>query len=481
MKQYFKIAVVASALMSVVGCQSTNEEATAVEQTSEINTPVVSTFEALQKQYNFDKTVFDSAAEFKIYSEDSYSLMMDEWNEAKEIYLEVEQEPALINEEYSMFSSGSYSAKYIALIKNANLQLDKLKTYKNKADTVLSDAIAQMNYMQSIDVAKYYPQDFSSLYNQYKALFVTVIEEDIAEAQTEQAEFLTKAKVIEIDTSLTIHVKPLEKEFSQLTQKGFKAIAPISYGQTKAELDKTKKAVQANNRDQDLIADVVAKTRFQLDHLKNMAAEVKLLKAVKNGQFEQSVLEFENKLLSISQAINGDDYRDQPLRMQTTEILSAVQQMHAINNTADLEKKIKELNSEIETLNGTIEKQTDARANVQKQVLVLTQQLERNDNLINNLNSVIATYKAKEDAEKTTVNKEANEAPSDAEKQTSPALETEHAQEMVKKEGTITTTDNTEVVPVESTETKVESAAIETTANETSEQVKPTDTDIETK
>ncbi|MBD1569564.1 MULTISPECIES: hypothetical protein [Aliivibrio] len=481
MKQYFKIAVVASALMSVVGCQSTNEEATAVEQTSEINTPVVSTFEALQKQYNFDKTVFDSAAEFKIYSEDSYSLMMDEWNEAKEIYLEVEQEPALINEEYSMFSSGSYSAKYIALIKNANLQLDKLKTYKNKADTVLSDAIAQMNYMQSIDVAKYYPQDFSSLYNQYKALFVTVIEEDIAEAQTEQAEFLTKAKVIEIDTSLTIHVKPLEKEFSQLTQKGFKAIAPISYGQTKAELDKTKKAVQANNRDQDLIADVVAKTRFQLDHLKNMAAEVKLLKAVKNGQFEQSVLEFENKLLSISQAINGDDYRDQPLRMQTTEILSAVQQMHAINNTADLEKKIKELNSEIETLNGTIEKQTDARANVQKQVLVLTQQLERNDNLINNLNSVIATYKAKEDAEKTTVNKEANEAPSDAEKQTSPALETEHAQEMVKEEGTITTTDNTEVVPVESTETKVESAAIETTANETSEQVKTTDTDIETK
>ncbi|MCE4937431.1 hypothetical protein [Aliivibrio fischeri] len=481
MKQYFKIAVVASALMSVVGCQSTNEEATAVEQTSEINTPVVSTFEALQKQYNFDKTVFDSAAEFKIYSEDSYSLMMDEWNEAKEIYLEVEQEPALINEEYSMFSSGSYSAKYIALIKSANLQLDKLKAYKNKADTVLSDAIAQMNYMQSIDVAKYYPQDFSSLYNQYKALFVTVIEEDIAEAQTEQAEFLTKAKVIEIDTSLTIHVKPLEKEFSQLTQKGFKAIAPISYGQTKAELDKTKKAVQANNRDQDLIADVVAKTRFQLDHLKNMAAEVKLLKAVKNGQFEQSVLEFENKLLSISQAINGDDYRDQPLRMQTTEILSAVQQMHAINNTADLEKKIKELNSEIETLNGTIEKQTDARANVQKQVLVLTQQLERNDNLINNLNSVIATYKAKEDAEKTTVNKEANEAPSDAEKQTSPALETEHAQEMVKEEGTITTTDNTEVVPVESTETKVESAAIETTANETSEQVKTTDTDIETK
>ncbi|MUK63225.1 hypothetical protein GNP81_09905 [Aliivibrio fischeri] len=481
MKQYFKIAVVASALMSVVGCQSTNEETTSVEQTSEINTPVVSTFEALQKQYNLDKTVFDSAAEFKIYSEDSYSLMMDEWNEAKEIYLEVEQEPALINEEYSMFSSGSYSAKYIALIKSANLQLDKLKTYKNKADTVLSDAIAQMNYMQSIDVAKYYPQDFSSLYNQYKALFVTVIEEDIAEAQTEQAEFLTKAKVIEIDTSLTIHVKPLEKEFSQLTQKGFKAIAPISYGQTKAELDKTKKAVQANNRDQDLIADVVAKTRFQLDHLKNMAAEVKLLKAVKNGQFEQSVLEFENKLLSISQAINGDDYRDQPLRMQTTEILSAVQQMHAINNTADLEKKIKELNSEIETLNGTIEKQTDARANVQKQVLVLTQQLERNDNLINNLNSVIATYKAKEDAEKATVNKEINEIQPDAEQQTSQALEATQTQAPVKEKVAETNTDNAEIAAVESSDPKVESAAIETTANETSEQVKTTDTDIETK
>ena len=283
---------------------------------------------------------------------------------------------------------------------NANAQFNKLKSYKENADIVLSDAIAQMTYINSIDVQRYYPQEFANLNKQYKALFVTVIEDDIAEAQTEQASFLTKAKVTEIKTTLKIHVEPLEKEFSILSSKGFKAIAPISYGQTKAELDKTKKAVQANNRDQALIADVVAKTRFQIDHLKNMAAEVKLLKAVKNGQFEQTVLEFENKLLSVSQAINGDDYRDQPLRIQTESILADVQQMHEKNNTADLEAKIKDLNVQIKTLEVTVEKQTNDRADVQKQVLVLTQQLERNDNLINNLNSVIASYKEKEVAEK---------------------------------------------------------------------------------
>lgn len=400
MKQYFKVAVIASALVGVVGCQSTGGETSAVSVEQNKNTPSIATFDALQKQYSLDKTTFDSVSEFQIYSESTYASMMDEWLEAKEIFLEIEKEPGLINEEYSMFSSGSYAAKYMSLVTNADAQFNKLKSYKENADIVLSDAIAQMTYINSIDVQRYYPQEFANLNKQYKALFVTVIEDDIAEAQTEQASFLTKAKATEIKTTLKIHVEPLEKEFSILSSKGFKAIAPISYGQTKAELDKTKKAVQANNRDQALIADVVAKTRFQIDHLKNMAAEVKLLKAVKNGQFEQTVLEFENKLLSVSQAINGDDYRDQPLRIQTESILADVQQMHEKNNTADLEAKIKDLNVQIKTLEVTVEKQTNDRADVQKQVLVLTQQLERNDNLINNLNSVIASYKEKEVAEK---------------------------------------------------------------------------------
>ncbi|WP_375322647.1 hypothetical protein [Aliivibrio logei] len=449
MKQFLKMAMVASALAGILGCQSTDNAsvATATETNSAVSS--ISTFDALQKQYLLDKVTFDSIADFKIYSATSYTAMMEDWSEAKEAYSEIEKEPSLMNEEYSMFSSGSYSAKYMELVSAADNELKKLKNYKETADVVLSDAIAQMAYMNSIDVNAYYPQEFSSLNSQYKALFVSVIEDGIAEAQTNQASFLTKAKVTEIKTTLKIYVTPLEKEFSGLTNKGFKAIAPISYGQTKAELDKTKKAVQANNRDQALIADAIAKTRFQLDHLKNMAAEVKLLKAVKNGQFEQSVLEVENKLLSISQAINGDDYRDQPLRTQTSSILDAVQQMHDVNNTIDLEVKIKELNAQIKTLEATIESQTESHAGVQKQVLVLTQQLERNDNLINNLNTVIGSYKEKEEIAKT---------------DNSATTEEKVQSNSVKQEETVTLPESSELAQnaptVEATSAKTESTEI---------------------
>ena len=466
MKQLFKMAVVASALVGIVGCQSTGGESAAVGTEQTTNAQSVTTFESLQKQYSLDKTTFDSVENFSIYSESAYATMMEEWTEAKEIFLEIEKEPGLVNEEYSMFSSGSYAAKYMSLVTAADNEFSKLKSYKETADVVLSDAIAQMTYLNEIDVKKYYSQDFFNLNNQYKALFVTVIEDDIAEAQTKQASFLTNAKVTEIKTTLKIHVEPLEKEFSDLSRKGFKVIAPISYGQAKAELDKAKKAVQANNRDKALIIDVVAKTRFQLDHLKNMAAEVKLLKAVKNGQFEQTVLEFENKLLSISQVINGDDYRDQPLRMQTKAILVSVQKMHEINNTADLEDKIKELQVQIKTLEVTVEKQTSDRADVQKQVLVLTQQLERNDNLINNLNGVIASYKEKEAAEKAKKeavteqpaiaedNVKAEEAPEVVE----PIAETEAPASVTEE----TTATNSELVEAETVNTDAVEAAVET-------------------
>ncbi|WP_258132503.1 hypothetical protein [Aliivibrio sifiae] len=180
-----------------------------------------------------------------------------------------------------------------------------------------------------------------------------------------------------------------------------------------------------------------------------MAAEVKLLKAVKNGQFEQSVLEVENKLLSISQAINGDDYRDQPLRTQTSSILDAVQQVHDVNNTIDLEVKIKELNAQIKTLEAIIESQTESHASVQKQVLVLTQQLERNDNLINNLNTVIASYKEKEEMAKT---------------DNSATTEEKVQSNSVKQEETVTLPESSELAQnaptVEATSAKTESTEI---------------------
>lgn len=85
MKIFFKVAIIASALVSAIGCQSTAEEPSSVTEKNTL-IPSISTFNELNKQYSLDKVAFDSVDEFKIYSEEVYQNLIEEWDEAKELF-----------------------------------------------------------------------------------------------------------------------------------------------------------------------------------------------------------------------------------------------------------------------------------------------------------------------------------------------------------------------------------------------------------
>ncbi len=91
--------------------------------------------------------------------------------------------------------------------------------------------------------------------------------------------------------------------------------------------------------------------------------------------------------------INGDDYRDQPLRLQTEMIIVGVKGLHAANSTDELESKISSLNNDIEALKQTNVEHSKSFVEVKNTNSSLTQQLTRSESHIATLEIIIKTYK----------------------------------------------------------------------------------------
>jgi|GEM_PF-1176305 len=419
-----------SVLIAVAGCQSTAEEPREIASTNqETQQPnAFDVYEQSKANYESWLVTLKDAKSLKIYSPDLYAELLESWDEAVEIYEDIAVDPAKANESYSVFSSGTYADNFnqrLAIVEKNHAKLTELKV---TADELLADSIAQMAYLDSIEAKAAYSSDYSSVVRSYRELFEYVEEGDLDDAQVEQVDFLNKAKKLEQKVVLKQHVLPLKNELKKLRSEGFNRVAAISYAKAKAEVNVAENTVKANTRDLKIIAEAVASAHFELDHVRNTAAEVKLLSSVDDEKFEPIVLEFEGKLLSISKAIDGADYRDQPLRVQTEMIVAGVKGLHSANSTDELESKIAGLNSQNEALKAQVAKQTEAIAQEQEKQASLTKQLTRTESHIASLEQLIANYKqqlqAKEGAPE--VQDEANAAEAQStEQEVAPASQVE--------------------------------------------------------
>lgn len=395
MNKYMKLAVVTGALLSVSACQSTSEpreiESAATNKTEKsVNSLAV--YEQSKQTYEQWLVTLKDAKSLKLYSEDHYADLLEAWSEAVDIYEDFSDDPSKATEEYSLFSSGSYAQKFNAEIATVDKQHKALLALKDKADALLADSIAQMDYLNQINAKGHFKSDYSRLANKYQDLFEYVADGDIDDAQTAQAVFLRDAKKLEVKTVLKVNITPLEKEIRQLNNKGFKSLAAISYAQAKAVLASATSSVKANPRDTDLIELSVAKVKFEIAHVTNIAGEVKRLKATDSSKYESVILQMENKLLDISKAVDGSDFRDQPIRVQTERIVDQIEQMHGDNNTDILEKKIAELEATLKQSDESLALSNEQKNATDEKIDLLEKQVKLNEDHVSRLNKVIASY-----------------------------------------------------------------------------------------
>ena len=393
-----KTALAATVLLTIVGCQSTPEQPREIASSNkqEKTDNSYELYKNAKAQYETWLETLKSAEGLKLYSGDKYRDLLKAWDEAVDIYEEIAVDPSKTTKSYSLFSSGTYAENFDERLAVVATNYNELLALKETADNVLSDARAQMAYLDEIDTVKMYPESYQAVKVAYKKLYKYVEKDDIDDAQTSQVSFLEKAKELEMKVMIKRYVTPLKKTLRALRNDDFDEVAAISYAKAKAEIDSTEQTIRSNPRDMEAINAAVEDAEFELTHVRSIALEVKRLEEVDSDEFEPVVLEYENKLLAISQALNGADYRDQSLRAQAESILESVSQLMEEKDeaTSDRSEQVVKLKEEVSKLKVELGVKKEDLAETEEEKSALEKKVNQLEVQVSSQQTLLSAYQA---------------------------------------------------------------------------------------
>ncbi len=388
-----RMTLLASVVVALAGCQSTSEPLSLTQETNQVEQSIDVQVLEIQKSYQGWLSVLQESDDLAIYSPNHFKELAEAWSGATEVFKEVEGEPKLLSEDYSLFSSKTYRQVFEENITKVEASFKALQSFKTKADTVLADSIAQMSYLDSIDTESYFSFDYKKLDSDYRNLFIDVRDDKLEAAQAKQVKFLAKAKQLEVKVNHKLYIEPLEKEAALQRKEGLSRVAPLTFKRVESEITLATNVVSTNPRDTQSIEKAVASVQFELKHVAQVAHQVKLLSAVEDNKFESSVLEMENNLYAISQGIDGSDYRDEMLRQQAEHILASVSSLKAADKTDVLENQLATLKRKVEQLEADNKKQAEALVQAEHREEQLKQQKLRDDQYIQRMDDLVASLK----------------------------------------------------------------------------------------
>ena len=415
-----KVVLAVSVLLSVVGCQSTSTTGDSAQKSTNMDVQTATktrTFQSIQPIYEEWEQKLTEVASLEIYAPENYSDLQDAWSEAKEIYLDIEKKPELLLKDYSIFSSQTYAEAFDERIAVLDTNYKSMLTLKEKSDRVLADSIAQIEYLQFLEADKLFSSDYKKIYSQYRDLFNYVLVDELENAQEAQVDFLNEARELEVKVVREKYITPLKKQLKTLKNEDFHEVAPLTFSKATSQIELAESKIEASPRDKSIIKLAVQAAEFELNHVRNVAQEVKLLASVEDDEFEQAVLRMENKLLSISTIVNNKDYRDLAIRVQSQKIIESISELKTSNQTVELSSEVEKLAEKLALLESENKKQAQQLIDSDKRSQLLTEQIARGDAHIKSLEDLVSNLKGKGDKAL------ANEAESIAENKAEPAAE----------------------------------------------------------
>ncbi len=392
-----KVALTISMLFAISGCQSTPSEQTDANQTTNNNnesTIEVRSFQSVQSVYSEWDVKLEDHAQLSLYAPENYNELLDAWDDAESIYADLLKDETRITKSYSIFSSLTYAEAFdekIALIKS---NYDSILVLKKKADRVLADSIVQMDYLKFLGADTMFTSSYKRLYSEYSELFEYVLVDELEDAQEAQVEFLNNARLLEVKVAHKKYIEPLKNELEFLEDEDFDDVAPLTFAKAASQIALAESQVKASPREKSIIEDAVHAAEFELNHVRSVVHEVKVLASVKGDKFEQSVLNAENQLLSISQIVNDEDYRDVGLRQQSQKIVASVKALKSSDMTGILKSEIETLTEQLTNLEAENQKQSQLLSEATKHSELLDEQITKSDAHIKSLEELVDSLKS---------------------------------------------------------------------------------------
>ncbi|AJR08121.1 hypothetical protein H744_2c1443 [Photobacterium gaetbulicola Gung47] len=356
------MVVLATLLAGCAGTPDSNNELS-----TEVN--VESVLHSANKVHRHWRNTLVDAGGLKLYAPDKYATMMESWQRADNLFKDIQSTPDLATQSYSLFSSVTYLDRFYNDIEVVESNHAELMGLKKIADKVLEPAMTQLAYLNSIDANAHYRSEFVRLNRFYSNLFAFVARGDLNRAREEQTEFLSRAHSLEVRVIKRIYITPQEEALRQLRREDVRYYAPLSYTKVEEEIKAGKTLIDNSPRAFDAINQVVSAIEFELAHAAHIAEEVKYLRDRNRDEYESYILTIEAKLLSISQALNDSDLRDQPLAEQAKQLSSQVAGTRQQLQLASRQTQPTQQQVQLDTLKGLLKEQNRQIAKLQAQLL----------------------------------------------------------------------------------------------------------------
>lgn len=346
------LAVVLMCVLGVASCASTPpaNESHANLTHEEVRQTRSRVFSEVSDTYAEWSKRLEGADALRIYAPENYRDMMSSWKSAHDLFIEMRKDPKQVDAKHSVFSSETYAVAFRDRINSVEYNYKAIQGLKKQADVLLAPAMSQMAYLHKIEAGKYFRHAMNNLDRDYQRLFEYLVVSETDHAESYQDIFINNALELEVRVIDARYVKPLEQRLSDHSRLKYDTLAPVSFGHVEQGTAELAKYVTKSPRDFDEIEHQVEQINFQFRRLEAVVAEVNKLINVEKSQFEPMVLEAESRLHKISSVAKGNDYRDEPLTVQSERIAHDVEQLRKADRSASLEKENQLLKQQIALL-----------------------------------------------------------------------------------------------------------------------------------